>query len=112
MNDYYQGGGHGCGQRSMNGSAVEVGGGCAVGGKNTLVMRVKNLAPQLKKSDYKLSGVDNIITKINNLEKILYVPPEGRMGGIWEEPLRLELRMLYNLISKKDENRDGKTKGK
>lgn len=47
---------------------------------------------------------EKIKERIRELETLLHVPPEGRMGGKWEEPYRQELIRLYEYLrySKED----------
>lgn len=42
---------------------------------------------------------NKIKARIEEIDKILFVPPGGRMGGIWEEPLIDEKNRLTQLLS-------------
>ncbi len=42
---------------------------------------------------------DKIKERIKQIEELLFVPPEGRTGGSWENPLRDELKRLYEYLN-------------
>lgn len=42
---------------------------------------------------------NKIKKRIEEIRKLLYVPPEGRMGGSWEKPLKDELARLHEYLA-------------